>query len=74
MVLRRQLALVLGAIPVHTEKRCVFSLGYDFFIYRHTGVFDYNVRNAALRDTVSDGTLFNVALNTHGTTTFFIGP
>ena len=51
----------------------VFSLSYEFLIYPHTGVFDYamfgTLHYTVPRDTVSDRTLYNVALlNRHGVT------
>ena len=52
------------------ERKAMIS----FFIYHHTRVFDFTTFGTQ-RDTASDGTLFNVALNTHGTTAIlFIGP
>ena len=38
--------LVLGGFSVHTEYWCIFSLWYEFLLYRHAGVFDYTTFRA----------------------------
>ena len=44
--------VVRGGIPVHTIKGCVFLLGYEVLMYRHTVIFDYTTFGTLCRATL----------------------
>ena len=44
--------VVLGSIPVHTVKGCVFLLGNEVLMYRHTVIFDYTTFGTLRRETL----------------------